>query len=193
MKNKYSFSEFISNIWALLITKLFFRGARLIRRPVYIRGRKSFVFKRGLTLGHGCRFDLPGDRKTLYVGENCQFGDMTHITAHEKVSVGDNVLMASKVYISDCSHGSYSGENQSAPNTVPKDRDIVTAPVSIGNNVWIGENVVVLAGSEIGDGCVVGANAVVKGKFPADCMLVGAPARIVKRYNYESSQWEKSN
>lgn len=53
--------------------------ARLIRRPVYIRGRKSISGAKRLTLGRFCRFDLNGTEKTLYIGEDCEFGDMTHI------------------------------------------------------------------------------------------------------------------
>lgn len=62
------------------------------------------------------------------------------------------------------------------------DKDkIGTAPVKIGKNCFIGCNVLILKGSEIGDNCVVGAGAVVSGKFEADCMIAGNPARIIKR------------
>lgn len=107
MKNKYSLSEFISTSLALIATKLTMPGARLIRRPVYIRGSKSIVGSKGLTTGHSCRFDLPGDKKTLFVKENVEMGDNVHIVAYEKVEIGKNVLMASKIFISDTNHGTY--------------------------------------------------------------------------------------
>lgn len=192
MSNRYSFSEFTSTAWALVCTKISFRGARLVRRPVYVRGRKSLVFGRGFTTGHGCRFDLDGSKKTLFIGENVQLNDYVHISAHERVEIGDGCLFASKIYITDSSHGDYSGEAEGLPDTPPAERPLVTSPVTIGKNVWVGENAVILAGARIGDGAVIGANSVVKGSIPAACIAVGAPARVVKRFCPASGSWERS-
>ncbi len=190
MKNKYSFSEFVKNIYYLILTKLFFSGARLIRRPIYIRGRTSLEGGKGLTTGRFCRFDLDGNRKTLHIGENCQFGDFTHIVAHESVTIGDNVLIASKVFISDTSHGRYKGENQSNPSQKPVDRDLDTKAVTIGNNVWIGENVVILPGCRIGSGCIVGANSVVTKSIKDKSIAVGSPAIVIKSWDESENKWK---
>lgn len=190
MKNKYSFSEFVKNIYYLILTKLFFSGARLIRRPIYIRGRTSLEGGKGLTTGRFCRFDLDGKRKTLHIGENCQFGDFTHIVAHESVTIGDNVLIASKVFISDTSHGRYKGENQSNPSQKPVDRDLDTKAVTIGNNVWIGENVVILPGCRIGSGCIVGANSVVTKSIKDKSIAVGSPAIVIKSWDESENKWK---
>ena len=56
---------------------------------------------KGLTLGRFCRFELDGKLETLTVGSNCEMGDMTHIVALNQVKIGDNVLIASKCFISD--------------------------------------------------------------------------------------------
>ena len=101
MSNNYSLSELFKTAWSLVITKITFSQARLIRRPIYIRGRRSIVGAIGLTTGRFCRFDLEGNKKTLYIGTKCEMGDMTHIVAHEKVEIGNNVLIASKCFISD--------------------------------------------------------------------------------------------
>ena len=61
-------------------------------------------------------------------------------------------------------------------------------PVKIGNNVWIGENAVILAGSRIGDGCIIGANSVIKGVFPAGSMIVDA-GKVIKTYDSEQGKW----
>lgn len=188
--NKYSLSEFISTLLALFLTKVFFSQARLIRRPVYIRGRRSIVGGGKLTTGHSCRFDLPGDRKTLFIGERCEFGDNVHVVAYERVRIGNDVLMASKIFISDTNHGKYKEERQDSPDKPPKERPLVTKPVEIGDRVWIGENVVILAGSRIGNGCIVGANAVVCGEMPDNVIAVGAPAKPVKKWNELKKEWE---
>ena len=112
MRNQYSVSEYIKNVYSLIMTKLTIKQARFVRRPVYIRGRKSLYGCVGLTTGRLCRFDLEGRKKTLYIGKNCEMGDMTHIVAYEHIEIGDNVLIASKCFISDTSHGTYKGNNQ---------------------------------------------------------------------------------
>jgi len=192
MGNKYSISELISTTYALLCTKLFYKKARLIRRPIYMRGKSSISYGEGFTTGHACRFDLPGGRKeTLIIGKNCEIGDNVHFVAHEKVIIGDNVLMASKIFISDTNHGEYSGSEQSSPDIPPNRRPLITKPVMIGDKVWIGENVCVLPGVTIGAGSIIGANSVVNKDIPTNCIAVGAPARIVKRYDNIKGVWLK--
>ena len=189
MRAKYSMSEFLKNIYCFIMTKITMRQARLVRRPIYIRGIKSLYGCKGLTTGRFCRFDLEGTKKTLYIGDNCEMGDMTHIVAYEDVQIGNNVLIASKCFISDTSHGSYKGNVQDSPNISPNNRILSTKPVKIGNNVWIGENVVILAGSTIGDGCIIGANAVISTSLPNRSIVVGNN-RIIKQWSSSTSKWE---
>lgn len=193
MFTQYSFSEFIKNIYSLVITKLTMRQARFIRRPIYIRGNKSLSGCKSLTTGRFCRFDLKGDTKTLFIGENCEFGDMTHIVAYEKVEIGNNVLIASKCFISDTSHGNYTGTDQDSPVTIPNNRKLVTSPVKIGDRVWIGENVVILKGVSIGNGCIIGANSVVTKDVPDNCIVTGVPAKILKKWSEQDKKWLAEN
>lgn len=178
---RYSFSEFIKNAYSLVMTKLTMTQARLIRRPVYIRGGKSIQGAKKLTTGRFCRFDLEGTKKTLFIGDNCEFGDMTHIVALQRVEIGNNVLMASKVFVSDTNHGSYKGQDVSSPHMSPRKRRLFSAQTIIGDNVWVGENAVILAGSEIGTGCVIGANSVITKKIPPNCIVVGNN-QILRQY-----------
>lgn len=197
MKNMYSLSETMSTIYALISTKLFYKGARLIRRPFYCRGRSRLQFAEGFTTGYSCRFDLLGDSgdkasKKLIIGKNCKLGDNVHIVASEKVIIGDNCLMASKIFISDTSHGNYTENGiDSGPDTPPDQRPLYTNPVTIGNNVWIGENVCILMGVNIGDGCIIGANSVVNRDIPDNCMVVSSPAKVIKKWNNEMKTWVK--
>ena len=118
--------------------------------------------------------------------------DYVHITAMECVKIGKNVLLASKIYISDCSHGSYSGDqNDSNPNEIPKDRKMFSKPVVIEDNVWLGEFVSVLPGVTIGNGAIVGANSVVSKNIPANVIAVGSPAKPIKKFNFTTNKWEK--
>ena len=189
MTNAYSPSEFVKNCWSLLCTKLFYRPARLIRRPVYIRGGKGMTFGPGFTTGYRCRLEIfnAQDGVKLTIGSNCKFGDQVHITASEQVIMGDDCLLASNIFISDTNHGT----GMDDPRTPPDSRPLTTSPVTIGNCVWIGEGAAILPGSRIGDGCIIGAHAVVKGQIPAYSVAAGVPARVIKRYNFETSAWEK--
>lgn len=193
MGNKYSPSEFVRNCYSLILTKLFYPQCRLVRRPIFMRGKASFSGGKNLTLGRSCRFDLNGEKPTLFIGDDCQFGDYTHIVAHERVEIGQNCLLASKIFISDTSHGTYDNTDETArPDIAPNARKLVTAPVKIGKNVWVGENVVILSGVEIGDGCIIGANSVITKNIPSDSVVV-KNNMIIKKYCKEKGIWEKKN
>lgn len=191
MGNKYSTSEFVKNAYSLVMTKITFRHARFIRRPIYIRGAASISGCNNLTTGRFCRFDLGGSKKkTLLIGDNCEMGDMTHIVAHNHVEIGRDVLIASKCFISDTNHGNYNGDNQDSLETPPNSRRLISGKTIIGDRVWIGENAVILSGAEIGDGCVIGANSVVSKNIPAGSMVVGSN-RIIKKWNAGTKAWER--
>jgi acetyltransferase-like isoleucine patch superfamily enzyme len=192
-KNRWSLLEIITLGFSAVCTKLFYRKAKLICYPVYMRGKKSLAYDIGLNIGYGCRFDLLNPEKiTLEIGKNCEMGDNCHIVAIDSVKIGDNFLAASKIFISDCSHGDYSlNEDCSMPEQPPRERTLKSNPVVIGNNVWIGENVVILAGVHIGDGCIIGANSVVNSSIPENTIAVGSPAKVVKKFDPINKVWEK--
>ena len=178
----------------LIRTKLTFSNARIIRFPIDIRGKKYIQISKGFTSGIGCRIEAypKGNYKTLFIGENFQMNDYVHITALESVKIGKNVLLASKIYISDCAHGSYSGDNNdSNPKTPPNNRPLFSEPVVIEDNVWLGEFVSVLPGVTIGQGTIVGANSVVSKSLPPFVIAVGTPAKPIKKFNFENKKWEK--
>jgi len=194
--NHYTVSEFFKLCHATLCTRLFYPGALLVRRPFYLRGKPRFQYGEGFTCGYGCRIEVFGAKddvsKKLVIGKNCKLGDHVHIAASEKVTIGDDCLMASKVFISDNSHGRYAGDDSSivsSPDTVPNERLISSSPVSIGDRVWIGENVCILKGVTIGSGVVIGANSVVTRSVPDDTIIAGAPARVIKRFDRSSGLW----
>lgn len=194
LSNSYfSICELAKTAYSLVLTKLFNRPASLIRRPVYLRGKPWISIGKGFRTGYRCRIEAFGERggelTRIHIGENCHIGDSVHISAVQEVRIGNNCLLASHIFISDSSHGSYHGENQDSPASPPEERDLVSAPTFIGDNVWIGEHVTVLMGARIGNGCIVGANSVVTKTFPDNCILVGSPAKIIKRFDEMSGTW----
>lgn len=114
----------------------------------------------------------------INIGENCSFGYSVHITCCNKITVGNNVLTGMNVIISDNSHGSIDFQALATP---PLKRPLVSkGEVVIGNNVWIGDKVAILAGVHIGNGAIIAANAVVTKDVPANCVAGGVPAKIIK-------------
>lgn len=195
LKTEYSFKDKIQLAWWLLRTKIQVPSARLIRYPFSVRGGKYVDFGKQLTTGIGCRIEAfrinNSKHKRVIFGNDIQINDYVHISAMEEVAIGNNVLMASHVYISDNSHGCYDGgDSDSSPYTPPKDRTYKVAPVKIGDNVWIGEGVIIMPGVKIGSGCVIGAHSVVNKDIPENCIAVGAPATIIKQYSQENKRWE---
>ncbi len=195
MLKRYTIINFINLILSFILTKLFYNKSRLIRFPFDIRNKSNIDLGIGLTTGVGCRleaFSHSNKGVVLKLGNNIQMNDYVHITAMESIVIGNNVLMASKIYISDCSHGSYSGnENDSHPNTYPADRLLFAKPIVIEDNVWLGEFVSVLPGVTIGNGTIVGANSVVTKSLPANVIAVGIPAKPIKKFNFVTLRWEK--
>lgn len=192
---RYGFIGFIRLIIDLITTKIFFPKARIVRNPNFIRGAQNISFGKNLTTGVGLRIDALSlqekNEPLILLGDNIEINDYVHIGAIDKVSIGDNTLIGSKVLITDHNHGNYSGLEQDSPCSEPNSRRLVSKAVFIGKNVWIGENVSILSGSIIGNGCVIGANSVIKGEFPDYCVIVGSPAHIVKKYNPNIKKWEK--
>lgn len=191
-KANYGFGEIILNCFSILYTRLFWKNARLIRLPMRIRGRKFIEYGVGFTTGYSCRIEMygNGNESKLLIGDNCIIGDYAHISANYRVTIGKNVLMASRVFISDTNHGNYSGEYEvSSPQIAPNNRKLYFKETVIGDNVWIGENVSILPGVKVGYGCIIGANSVVTKSIPDNCIAVGNPARVIKKYDYLTETW----
>lgn len=115
---------------------------------------------------------------TITIGNNCSIGRNNHITACNKIVIGDGVLTGQYVIVSDNAHG---GLSEQESYIAPLYRDLKSkGEVVIGNNVWIGDKVTILAGVHIGNNAIVAANAVVTKDVPDNCIVAGVPARIIK-------------
>jgi acyl-[acyl carrier protein]--UDP-N-acetylglucosamine O-acyltransferase len=181
----------------LFLTKLLFNSARIIKFPFDIRGKKYIKLGKDFSCGNGCRIEAYSieeelEKVVLKIGDNVKMNDYVHLTAIKKVEIGNNVLMASKIYISDCNHGSYKGDKfDSHPHLSPDSRELCGEEVIIGDNVWIGESVCILPGVTIGEGSIIGANSVVTKDIPKYSIAVGNPVKVIKNFNFKLGIWEK--
>ena len=115
----------------------------------------------------------------ISIGDGCMFGPDMHITAVNSIRIGKNVRTGKSVLISDNSHGD--PKDMALRNIAPNARPIYSkGAIVIGDNVWIGEKAAILAGVTIGEGAIIGANAVVTKNIPPYSIAAGIPARIIK-------------
>jgi acetyltransferase-like isoleucine patch superfamily enzyme len=113
----------------------------------------------------------PGQGR-ITIGNYALITPGVRISASDSIEIGDNCMIASGAYITDSDwHGIY---DRIERNPEP-------APIRIGNNVWIGDGALVLKGVTIGDNSIVGARAVVVRDVPANVVVAGNPARVVKQ------------
>jgi maltose O-acetyltransferase len=115
-----------------------------------------------------------GDGRTLRVGNRAQIGANSRID-HD-VTIGDDVLMGPDIVIMTSGH---EFEDPSIP--INKQPEITRLPVLIGRDVWIGTRVIILPGVEIGEGSVIGAGSVVSKSVPPFSVVVGVPAKVVRK------------
>lgn len=105
---------------------------------------------------------LRAEGGTLSIGDKCFFNTQVSITCLDSITIGDRCQIANNVVIVDHDHDYRAGWGH-----------YQTAPVSIGNDVWIGANAVILKGSVIGDGAVIAAGSVVKGRVEPRSLYLG--------------------
>lgn len=128
----------------------------------------------------------PSQLCALEIGEGTRIGHFNHIYCTRSIRIGKNVLTADRVYIADNTH-----DYRDVTTPILKQPVRQLSDVEIGDGAWLGENVCVI-GASVGKGSVIGANSVVTSDIPDHCVAVGAPARVVKRYNPVTGAWEKT-
>lgn len=156
-----------------------------------IRLGKNFSAGRGLWLEAVTAYNGKNTNSQIIIGDDVSFSEYNHIGAVSYIEIGNHVLFGSKCYITDHNHGVYNGKSQSHVSIPPIKRDLTTGgTVIIEDNVWIGDNVVILPNVKIGYGAIIGANSVVTKDIPSCSIAVGAPIKVVKTWNNTTNKWE---
>lgn len=130
-----------------------------------------------------------GGLARLTIGDRVAVNEYSAIVAGSEVFIGSDVLIGAHVYIGNANHGSYSNPG-SSPVLEPNRRSMSgCGKMDIGRNVWIGEQAIIIGAVAIGAGAVVAAGAVVTKDVPADAIVAGNPARVIKRYDRTIGGW----
>ena len=115
-----------------------------------------------------------GGNGRLAIGNRTAINDGCILSVMESVTIGDDVMLAPRVYVLDVDH-------RFGRRDIPIARQgYTTAPVRIGDGAWIGTGAVVTKGVTIGEGAIIGANSVVTRDIPPYAIAVGVPARVVR-------------
>ena len=112
--------------------------------------------------------------ENIEIGSKLSIHENSTIAARGGISIGSDVSIGSNCIISSSNH------NFKSPSIPIKNQGISLQKVSIGNNVWIGARVTILAGVKIGDNCIIGAGSVVTRNINNNSIAVGSPAKKIK-------------
>lgn len=157
--------------FVLLLRKI--AGCRVEHQWISLVSPKATIYTRGRTakiqLGKKCAIrkdaELSATNGTITLADNVFINRNCMLVAHEKISLGKGTTVGPGTYIYDHDHDGQGG--------------YVTAPVSIGENVWIGAGCIVLKGVTIGDNAVIAAGAVVTKDVAENTLVAGVPARML--------------
>ena len=179
LKNRMVFKRYGRNVY-------FFPGVHVVR-PQYVCIGDEVTIGRNTDI-----FVHPEDPDTkdcvISIGNHVHIGTNNIIGARKKIVLEENVLLGPHVMIGDHSH-----EYEDVELPIKFQAATPGGEVRIERDCWIGANVFILPGVTIGRHAVIGANSVVNRDVPPFSVAVGAPARVVKRYDFERKQWVRTD
>ena len=145
---------------------------------------QHIVFGDNFWASHRLRIEAISEYETekfspnIKIGNDVNFGTDVHIGCIDSIEIGDNCLFASRIYVTDHDHGSTNLKSLVLP---PTKRELTSkGPVCIKNNVWVGDGVAILSGVIIGENAIIATNSVVTRDVPANSVVGGIPAKIIK-------------
>ncbi len=122
-----------------------------------------------------------GDDATVRIGAGTFLNIAVMVAATDRVEIGAHCMLANGCFVTDANHRFDDPEQP-----ITWQGFTSKGPTRIGDNVWLGANVVVTSGVEIGERCVIGANSVVTQDIPPFSIAAGAPAKVLRTVTYEN-------
>jgi acetyltransferase-like isoleucine patch superfamily enzyme len=144
----------------------------MVEGPVDVSGGTRITMGDHVRLGRGICLRALGSGR-LRIGSHSYIGNNNIIVAHESVEIGNDCLVAPGCYIADVNHGIVG-------DRVIREQPLVSKPITIGNDVWLGAGCSLLPGVTVNDGAVVGARSVVTKDVPKGAIVAGAPAKVIR-------------
>ena len=136
----------------------------------------DITLSEGVALDRGVTLITKGESSTeprIAIGKNTYINRYTIIDAAEQIAIGERCMIGPHCTLIDHDHGTKAG--------IPvADQELISAPIVLEDDVWIGANVVVLKGVRIGAGAIIAAGSVVTRDVPANAIVAGVPAKQIK-------------
>lgn len=185
MRHPLSYWNATTSLCRQLFAKLCFRDRLILHTPIKVYIGPFCTID--LTRGNG-RIEAEGKlvlRRNVFLkssggeirlGANCFLNNGVSITSYSAVEIGANALLGDNVRIYDHDH-------IFGPNVIATNEGLVSAPVKIGENVWIGSGSTVLRGVTIGDNCVIAAGTIVRGNIPPNSLVRSSCELVVTTIN----------
>ena len=151
-----------------------------------INGKRKQTIKIQSNCSFGRFARLGNTSRGIFVGKNTTIGQFATILGN--VTIGENNLIASYCTFLGGNHN-MNPESQNGYMNLEDSNGADKGGINIGNNNWIGEKVVVVEGVTVGNYCIIGAGSVVTKNVPDYSMVAGNPARLIKKYDFDSHRW----
>ena len=148
-------------------------GIGYLGKPSFAKGFSRFYAGKGLGIFPGWRIEIL--RGSVNVGKNVRIGNNFFLNCGSSVTIGDGVTISGNVFI-----GTTDVKIDNDIKSTFKDWEEIERPIVVGNGSFIGYGAVLLPGTTLGQGCVVGANSVCRGSFPAGSVIAGSPAKVLR-------------
>jgi len=158
-----------------------------IGKPVFLYGIKNIFIEKNVRIFPNIRMEVHGKNASITINQDVGIAQNVHITSASHLIIGKSSTILANVFITNIDH-----DYTTIGVNVLKQKMIINE-TQIGENCFIGIGAAIQAGTILGNHCIVGANSVVKGIFLDYSVIVGAPAKVVKRYNMETKLWEKTH
>lgn len=182
----------IKYYWALktLFYRLFFKHIGFnsyIANIIFLYGGKHIVIENRVRIFPGLRMEVHKGG-AIVIQKDTSIGQNFHITASNlTLNIGAHTTISGNVFITNIDH-----DYKNIGIHIMK-QEFIVRETEIGEYCFIGFGAAIQAGTILGKHCIVGTNSVVRGYFPDYSVIVGAPARIIKRYCSETQTWRKTN
>lgn len=169
---KYTLAHFVRRVYNSIRGVKLGKGVFIDKNVELLRFPGNISIADNVVIKEGARICACNADAIIKIGRNTTIGYHNFIFASESIEIGDDCLIAPFVYIVDSNHQTRLG--------VPiNQQENVTAPIIIGNDVWISSNVTILKGVTIGNGAVIAANSVVNTNIGANEIFGGTPAKKI--------------
>lgn len=156
-----------------------------IGRPTFLHGIKRIYIGRSVHIFPNIRLEVVSKNGSIEFENEVSVAQNVHITSGGTLVIKKSSSILANVCITDIDH-----DYSEIDINIRKQKFIINK-TEIGKNCMIGMGAIILAGTHLGTQNIVAANSVVRGVFPDYCIIAGSPAKIVKKFNFESKKWEK--